>query len=532
MMKEFSKEDLEELKSRGVNEDMIKEQMNAFDGKFSRPDVVRTASLEDGIQLYSKVDEDAYIDAWDAFIGKGKSVYHFIPASGEADRFLRELFSFLKAPYVTPRTNFEKNFFKHLQSFAFFNELNKLCIDREDKEVSDLMEIGKFKLIVEYLLTEKGLNYAEMPNALFKFHSDSSKSFMAMAKYLPKKIVKYYSSWEDTRTPIQESLIESAMVSGVKGSTVNVCYTVKVNERDAIQDFVREFKIPIEKKFGVQLYITLPVQQPSTDTISLSADGKPLRDEEGKILLRPSGHGAVFNSFNSLSADVIFVKNLDNEAPDSLKKLTVRYKRMLGGVLVNNHKTIKKYLRLLDKDEIPDDKLIEIINYVENTLNVKRENILRLKHSEQVEYLKSKLNRPLRVCGMVRNEDEQGGVPCWVKNSDGTVSLQIVEYYQAYDNPDKLKIFNGSTHFNPVDMVCYVADWKEKKFDLTKYADAKAWVPYNKVCASGDTVRRLDRPGLWNGCMADWNTIFVEVPIKTFNPVKSINDLLRQEHQN
>lgn len=531
-MKDFSKEDLEVLKSRGVDEDVLKEQMNALDGRLSAPELIRTASLNDGIQLYGKVDEDAYIDAWNTFLGKGKSVYHFIPASGEADRFLRELFAFLNAPYITPRTNFEKNFFKHLQSFAFFNELNKFCIDKEDKDVSDLMEIGKFKLIVEYLLTEKGLNYAAMPNALFKFHSDSSKSFMAMAKYLPKKIVKYYSSWEDTRTPVQESLIESAMVSGVKGSTVNVCYTVKADERDAIQDFVREFKVPIEKKFGVQFYITMPVQQPSTDTISLGSDGKVLRNADGSVALRPSGHGAVFQNLNALAADVVFIKNIDNEAPDSLKKLTARYKRMLGGVLVTNHKTIKKYMRMLDKGEVPDDKLIEIINYVENTLNVKRDNILRLKRSEQIEYLQSKLNRPLRVCGMVKNEDEQGGVPCWVKNSDGTVSLQVVEYYQVNEKPEKLKIFNSGTHFNPVDMVCYVSDWKEKKFDLNKYADAKAWMPYSKTDSNGNTVRRLDRPGLWNGCMADWNTIFVEVPIKTFNPVKSINDLLRQEHQN
>lgn len=532
MMKDFSREDLETLKSRGVDEDMLREQIDALGGKFSSPNLIKTASLGDGIQLYGKIDEDAYIDAWNNFLCKGRAVYHFIPASGEADRLLRELFAFLKAPYITPRTNFEKNFFKHLQSFAFFNELNKFCIDKEDKEVSDLMKIGKFKLIVEYLLTEKGLNYAAMPSALFKFHSDSSKSFMAMAKYLPKKIVKYYSSWEDTRTPVQESLIESAMVSGVKGSVVNVCYTVKAGEKDAIQDFVREFKVPIEKKFGVQFYITMPVQQSSTDTISLGPDGKPLRNEAGSIVLRSSGHGAVFQNFCSLPADVVFIKNIDNEASDSLKKLTSRYKRMLGGVLVCNHKTIKKYLRLLDKDDVPDDKLIEIINYVENTLNVKRENILRLKRGEQTEYLRGKLNRPLRVCGMVKNEDEPGGIPCWVKNSDGTVSLQIVEYYQVNEDPDKLKIFNNGTHFNPVDMVCYVSDWKEKKFELAKYADTKAWMPYNKVDSDGLTVRRLDRPGLWNGCMSDWNTIFVEVPIKTFNPVKNINDLLRQEHQN
>lgn len=531
-MTDFSKYDLEKLNAAGINEESLQEQLDALDGKVHQPDIQRTASLDDGIQVYDKSQEDSYIEQWNAFIEKGKLIYHFIPSSGDADRLLRDLFAFLKAPYITPRTNFEKNFFKHLQSFAFFNELNKLCIEKENRDVADLLEVGKFKLVIEYLLTGKGLNYAEMPVALFKFHSDNSKSFKAMAKYLPKKFVKYYSSWEDTRTPIQESLIESVMVSGVKNSTVNVCYTVKPSERDVIQDYVREIKIPIEKKFGVQLFCVMPAQHPATNTIMLDSKGKPLRTGDGAIVTRPSGHGAVFQNFNAITADVIFIKNIDNEASDSLKKLSVRYKKMMGGILVQNHKAIKKYLRLLDKDDVPDDKLIEIINYVENTLNVKRGNILRLKLSEQIEYLREKLNRPLRVCGMVKNEDEPGGVPCWVKNPDGTSSLQIVEYYQACGNPEYQKMFDKATHFNPVDMVCYVSDYKEKKFDLVDFADMKAWMPNTKQMPNGEVIRRLDRPGLWNGCMDNWNTIFVEIPVKAFNPVKTINDLLRQEHQN
>jgi len=186
---------------------------------------------------------------------------------------------------------------------------------------------------------------------------------------------------------------------------------------------------------------------------------------------------------------------------------------------------------LFDKDEMPDDKLIEAINYVENTLNVKRDNILRLTRQEQVDYLKSKLNRPLRVCGMVKNEEEQGGMPCWVKNDDGTISLQIIEYYQIYDNPTLMNLFNSSTHFNPVDIVCSMVDYKGKKIDLTQYADKKSAMVYNKNI-EGQAVKVMELPGLWNGGMADWNTIFVEVPIKTFNPVKTVNDLLRHEHQN
>lgn len=531
-MKSLSKEDISKLKKAGISPDDVENQYKVLTSKVKAPELVRTATLDDGIQIYTKAEEDAFQELWKAFLEKDKSIYHFIPASGNACRFFKDLYAFLKAPYVTPQTNFEKNFFKHLSSFAFYNELNRLCIEKEGKEVNDLMEVGKFKLIVEYLLTDKGLNYSQLPHALFKFHTDKSMTFASMAKYLPKKFFKYYSSWENTRTPIQESLIESAMVSGKKGGIVNVCYTIQKQDREIIQDYVREFKQPIEKKFGVQFYVTLPIQSTETDTVSINEKGELLRDAEGNICHKPSGHGALFQNLNQTPADVIFIKNIDNEAADSLKKLTAGYKRMLGGVLIFHYKQVKKFLRMLDKDDVPDDKLIEIINFVENFLNVKRQNILRLPRQEQIDFLRTKLNRPIRVCGMVKNEDEQGGMPCWVKNPDGTVSLQIVEYYEVSENPELLKMFNSCTHFNPVDMVCCVTDYKGKKFDLSKYADPDAWILCNKQNADGTSIRHLDRPGLWNGCMVDWNTIFVEVPIKTFNPVKNINDLLRQEHQN
>ncbi|MCQ2335984.1 MAG: DUF4301 family protein [Paludibacteraceae bacterium] len=529
---DFTKDDYVFLRSKGIDRESANEQLEVLRADKSYPDMVRTATLGDGIKLYSKVEEEEYVDIWKSFLEKDKQIYHFIPSSGCAGRFFRELYSFMKAPYVTPQTSFEKNFFKHLQSFAFYNELNKVCINKEDKGLSELMELGKFKLILDYLLTDKGLSYGKIPHALFKFHTDKSKTFTAIAKYLPKSIVKYSSSWEDTRTPIQESLLECAMVSGVRGGNINVCYSVKREERDIIQDFVREFKLPVEKKFGLQCHVTLPIQEKSTDTISVDSHGNVIRDENGKIVLKPSGHGALFSNVCDLQADIVFFKNIDNESSDTLKKLTSHYKKVLAGVLVKNCKKIKRYMRLLDKDDVDDDQLIEIINFVENILNVKRPQILRLSREEQISYLRSKLNRPLRVCGMVKNEDEHGGMPCWVKNPDGTLSLHIVEYYQVCDNPELMKIFNSSTHFNPVDIVCSLSDYKGKRFDLSKFADLSAWIPYNKNLENGETVRRLDRPGLWNGCMADWNTIFVEVPIKTFNPVKTINDLLRQEHQN
>ncbi len=531
-MKALSQDDISYLHKFGIDAENVENQMILLKENVKAPQLVRTATLDDGIKLYTKAEEDAFIELWKTFLQKGKPISHFIPASGNASRFFRELNVFLKSKYVTPQTNFEKNFFKHLSSFAFYNELNKLCIEKEGHEVAELMELGKFKLIVEYLLTDKGLDYASLPHALFKFHTDKSKTFTAVARYLPKKWFKYYSSWEDTRTPIQESLIECAMVSGVKGGTVNVSYTTKVGEREVIQDYIREFKQPIEKKFGVQFYVTFPIQSVDTNTISLNSKGEVLRDAKGNITLCPSGHGALFQNFTSIPTDYIFIKNIDNEAADSFRKLSVRYKQVLGGILRFNQKKIKSYLRMMDKDDMADDKLVEIINYVENELNIKFPNILRMSKPEQIECLKAKLNRPLRVCGMVKNEDEKGGIPCWIRNADDTVSLQIVEFYQISNDPELLKMFNRGTHFNPVDMVCSVIDYKGKKFDLSKYADENAWIVCDKVLENGTKVRHLDRPGLWNGCMANWNTIFVEVPIKTFNPVKTINDLLRQEHQN
>lgn len=529
-MQDITEADVAWIESHGLHLPEVEAQLALLRKRQQAPSFLRTASLEDGIQLYNEAEEAAFIAAWDAYLEKGKTVGYFIPASGSASRFFRDLTNFLKADYDEPQTNFEKNFFKHLSSFAFYSELNQFCVNKINQEVEELLEKKQYKKIISYLLTEEGLNYAAMPSSMFKFHTDKSKRFAAILKYLPRRIVKYYASFEDTRTPIQEILIESAMVSGTKGSTVNVCFTVKQEHRDLIEEYVREFVCPIEKKFGLSFFVTLPCQRACTDTIALNAEGMPLRDDEGRLVFLRSGHGALFENFCAQPSDIVFVKNVDNVAPDPLKKLTSYYKKMLAGVLLSYQKSINRYLRLLDKGNVPEDKLIEIINFVENKLNIKSNNVLSLQKDEQITYLHHKLNRPLRVCGMVKNEDEQGGMPCWVNNSDGTVSLQIVEYYQVFDYPDMLESFLKSTHFNPVDIVCSMTDYKGHRFDLSKYTDdshvvcSKIWHDQN--------VRMLERPGLWNGCMDNWNTVFVEVPVKTFNPVKTVNDLLRHEHQN
>ncbi len=525
----LSEKDVAFLQSNGIEKEAVEKQITCLKASLPVPALLRSAKLDDGILYCNDKETEAYVGIWNAYLNRAKrDISHFTPASGESNRFLRDLKKFLNSDSNFPRTNFEKNFFKHLRSFAFFNELNACCLDTTGLDVDHLIEAGHYKTIVRLMISEDGLNMDNIPTALFKFHTDQSHR---LQKFLPKKIASYYNSFEDIRTPLQEIMYEGAMVSGVRGNTLNMCYTVQAKYRDMIRDFLRAYKTPIEKKMGVSVAITLPIQPEASNTIALAENNKLLRDEKGNLLLQQAGHGTLLPLLNDLRGNVIFIKNIDNATPDSLKKLSVRYKKMLAGIMVDTQKKINKYMRLLEKEDIPDDKLIEIIHFVENILNVKRANILRLPKEEQIDYLRSKLNRPLRVCGVVTNEDEQGGVPCWVTNADGTTSLQMIEYHQIANNPEKLKIFESSTHFNPVDMVCYVNDYKGKRFDFTQFADQDAYMVLCKEI-DGKKVKVLEQPGLWNGGMANWNTILVEVPIKTFNPVKTINDLLRHEHQN
>lgn len=525
----FSTQDLEQIRQKGIDIEVVESQIKRLSQNPPVPKLLRTATLSDGILLFDEKEIDAYVAIWDAYLHRAKrDVTHFVPASGHANRFFRDLYQFLRSDNSEPKTNFEKNFFKHLPSFAFYNELNKCCLDVIGKDVEQLMKEGRYKTIVLLMLTEEGLNYQALPTALFKFHTDQSHR---LQKYLPKKLATYYNSFEDIRTPLQETLYESAMISGVKGGHINVYYTVQPEYRDLIRGYLRDFKLPVEKKMGISVNITLPQQEASTDSIVLTDNNELYRDKENKLVFAQGGHGTLLPIFNDLKGNVIFIKNIDNATPDPLKKMSVRYKKLLAGVMVHTQKKINRFMRMLEKEDLPDDQLIEIIHFVENVLNVKHPNILRVEKSEQVRYLKQKLNRPLRVCGVVKNEDEQGGMPCWVMGDDGIVSLQFVEYYQVSGDADKCRKFESSTHFNPVDIVCYVNDYKGKRFDFSGFADMSSYMVLPKQL-NGTSVKHLEESGLWNGGMADWNTILVEVPIKTFNPVKTINDLLRHEHQN
>ena len=311
---------------------------------------------------------------------------------------------------------------------------------------------------------------------------------------------------------------------------MNVHFTVSPEHRSLFQALVEEKATAYAKKFGVEYAISFSEQKSSTDTVAADMENKPFRDN-GKLLFRPGGHGALIENLNDLDADVIFIKNIDNVVPDKLKGDTVLYKKLIAGVLVALQQKAFAYLNLLESGKYTHEQVLEMLQFLQKNLYCKNAEVKDLEDSELAIYLKKKLNRPMRVCGMVKNVGEPGGGPFLAYNPDGTVSLQILESSQIdMNDPEKKEMFEKGTHFNPVDLVCAVKNYKGEKFNLVDYVDkATGFISYKSK--SGKELKALELPGLWNGAMSDWNTVFVEVPLSTFNPVKTVNDLLREQHQ-
>ncbi|WP_349861861.1 DUF4301 family protein, partial [Bacteroides cellulosilyticus] len=437
-----------------------------------------------------------------------KVVVKFVPASGAASRMFKNLFEFLGADYDVPETKFEKTFFEQIEKFAFYNDLNAACEKAFEKNIPALMAEGDYKAVVAALLEAAGLNYGALPKGLLKFHR-----------------------YEDgSRTPLEEHLVEGALYAANKNGKVNVHFTVSPEHRRLFENLVADKAAVYAKKYGVDYNVTFSEQKPCTDTIAADMNNQPFRDN-GKLLFRPGGHGALIENLNDLDADIIFIKNIDNVVPDKLKGDTVLYKKLIAGVLVALQQKAFAYLELLDSGRYTHEQVLEILQFLQKKLFCKNPETKNLEDAELVLYLKEKLNRPMRVCGMVKNVGEPGGGPFLAYNSDGTISLQILESSQIdMDDPEKKEMFEKGTHFNPVDLVCAVRDYKGHKFDLVNFVDkATGFISYKSK--NGKDLKALELPGLWNGAMSDWNTVFVEVSLSTFNPVKTVNDLLREQHQ-
>ena len=504
----MTQEDKDLLAQKGISEAQIAEQLACFEKGFPYLKLYAAASVDNGILAPDADEQKKYLDAWEAYTQTDKTVVKFVPASGAASRMFKNLFEFLGADYDVPTTDFEKKFFDRITDFAFYQDLDAACQKTEGTNIASLVADGNYKAVVAALLQAAGLNYGALPKGLLKFHK-----------------------YEDgNRTPVEEHLVEGALYAANKNGKVNVHFTVSPEHRPLFKVLVDEKAAIYAKHYGVDYNISFSEQKPSTDTIAADMNNQPFRDN-GKLLFRPGGHGALIENLNDLDADVIFIKNIDNVVPDKLKGDTVLYKKVIAGVLVGLQQQAFAYLQLLDSGKYTHEQVLEILQFLQKKLHCKNPEVKNLEDAELVIYLKKKLNRPMRVCGMVKNVGEPGGGPFLAYNADGTISLQILESSQIdMNDPQKKEMFEKGTHFNPVDLVCAVRDYKGHKFDLTRYVD-KATGFISRKSKNGKDLKALELPGLWNGAMSDWNTVFVEVPLSTFNPVKTVNDLLREQHQ-
>ena len=495
------------LSKKGISAEQVAEQLKTFKTGFPFLKLENAATIGKGILNPSADEVDVYLKAWDCYCAGENTILKFVPASGAASRMFKDLFAFLSAEYDLPTTDFEKNFFANITKFAFYADLDAACRRNKSLSVDELIAKGQYKDVVFSLLDFTGMNYGALPKGLLKFHSYDCCS----------------------RTSAEEHFVEGALYAAANG-VVKLHFTVSPNHRALFEELVAACKERYEAMFGVRYEITFSEQKQSTDTIAVNADNTPFR-ENGSLLFRPGGHGALIENLNDIDADVIFIKNIDNVVPDRLKGDTVTYKKLLAGILVKTQQQVFEYLNLIDSGKYTHAQVEEMIRFLQQHLQCRNSEIKHMEDCDLVLYLRKKFNRPMRVCGMVKNVGEPGGGPFLAYNQDGTVSLQILESSQIdMENADAKAMFENGTHFNPVDLVCAVKNYKGEKFNLPQYVDRNTGFISHKS-KNGRELKAMELPGLWNGAMSDWNTIFVEVPLVTFNPVKTVNDLLRDVHQ-
>lgn len=510
----FKPEDISQIAVRGSQVDQVEQQIMNFKTGFPYLKLIEAASPYHGLIQLSEAELDKYIAVFEKKVSLGVEILKFVPASGAASRMFKSLFGALEdLQKGKPRSEVIKDqevalFLEQLDQFAFYEDLKAMAA-KENMDIKDV----PLQTLLEWKLLDHGLNYGNLPKGLLKFHT-------------------YPDGY---RTPLEEHFVEGASYSRNNSDQVNIHFTVSPEHQGAFEKHVADILPKYEQLFGVKYQIGFSQQKPSTDTIAVTPDNEPFRNGDGSLLFRPAGHGALLENLNDLDADIIFIKNIDNVVPDQLKKVTIDYKKALAGVLLNLQEEIFFYQKKLNEtfySSLESGFYAEAANFLENVLNITPPHNQYYSEKEELyHYFIEKFNRPLRVCGMVKNQGEPGGGPFFVENQDGTVSLQIVESSQIdFSDPDQATIANNATHFNPVDLVCAVKNYKGEKYNLLNFSDPKTgFISYKSK--DGKALKAQELPGLWNGAMSDWGTLFVEVPLETFNPVKTVTDLLRKEHQ-
>lgn len=502
-------EDKEQLEAKGITEAQLEAQLEKFRTGFPFLKIVAAARPDAGITLLNAEEEEKAIARWRKYLADGGEVTKFVPASGAASRMFKALFEFVDGEADMPAEGSDvAKLIDGIEKVAFAPDLEEVTKRLYSLTLKEMVEAKRFKELIAAIIKPEGLNYGNLPKGLLKFHAYT----------------------DGNRTPVEEHLTEGAQTAANSEGVVNLHFTVSSNHRELFEKKIAEVLPGVEQRHGVKFNISLSEQKPSTDTVAVNPDNTPFL-QDGKLLFRPGGHGALIQNLNDIDSAVVFIKNIDNVVPDSKRDATVKYKEVIGGYLMQIKDQVTEYLGKLSTGDYTRETLNEMLCYLGKTLSVTLPATEEMKDTELAVNLHSKLSRPIRVCGMVRNEGEPGGGPFIAYNSDGSASLQILESHQIdKKDAEASKLAQEATHFNPVDLVCYIKDCNGGKYNLPTYVDPATGFISEKS-SQGRTLRALELPGLWNGAMSDWLTAFIEVPSATFNPVKTVNDLLRPAHQ-
>ncbi len=510
----LNEHDISQIEKKGISREAFLQQINHFKKGFPPLKLDRPATADDGIITLNDDEVNALAGFYDD-AGNDYRMLKFVPSSGAATRMFKDVFAWrdlLKAG-VEPDELLAgqpeaTTFFGRMRENAFWEDL-KLIMDKEDLDADHLLDNKNYLPLIDFLLFDQGLDYADLPKALIAFH-------------------KYDGH---VRTAMEEHLVEGAFHVSDKDGHVRIHFTLSPEHTGRFEEKLKEHRAVYENRFSVKYKVNWSLQKPATDTIAVGLDNLPFRERDGSLLFRPGGHGALIQNLQDLQdEDMIFIKNIDNVVPDRLKPDTIIYKKVLGALLIKLQQQVFEHLRRLEHGPLSMSEYRSMLDFCTRELNIDKL-AFPSTPEEGTPVLRNMLNRPLRVCGMVKNEGEPGGGPFWVRDEFGKNSLQIVEMSQInMHDPHQAAIVKNATHFNPVDLVCSIKDHEGNVFNLDEFIDPNTGFISHKS-KDGRELKALERPGLWNGAMANWNTVFVEVPLITFNPVKTINDLLRQEHQ-
>ena len=515
----FNEKDLGQMKALGITEKKVRAHIAIFKrGNFFQK-LIRPCTLGDGIISISEKEIPQLLRKHQKGACQGR-LLKFVPASGAASRMFDVLMKCLKSYSRVHRKEIIQragagdqeakevlSFVDGIKRFAFYDDL-KSVLARTGLTVDDLLAQCEYKHLIEALVTDRGLNYANLPKGLLKFHAYP----------------------EGCRTALEEHLVEAIAYVQDQAGICRIHFTVSPEHQERFVHHLKAVKMHYETKYRVRFHVDFSIQKLSTNTIAVDMNNEPFREKDGKLVFRPGGHGALIENLNDIQGDIIYIKNIDNIVPDPLKGETFLWKKILGGLLIQIQEKIFTYLKKLERQK--ENKVVEeVLEFAGKQLFIPPPKKKLGSKNELREFLLKKLNRPIRIGGMVKNQGEPGGGPFWVQGENGSLSLQTVENAQVdMKSAEQQKIWGAATHFSPVDFVCGVRDYEGNPFDLKRYVDQDA-VFISQKSKDGRALKALELPGLWNGGMADWISLFVEVPLITFNPVKTINDLLRKEHQ-